>query len=537
MKIGNYIHYKYSNYREYGLGLNEGSKPDPNKAFRLQREAIITRILPSRSIGSKTAIKTQLESQMNFFFNPSATGTIMSGYTAAEQEKLQQQIIEIFNQAIAKANINLKNARIDWNNLSATGGGSVNLGSSSAPDIEEFALTRKTTIGGGKKTTTMSAVIRRIEALTKLRNNLADSSVNKTETDKDFIEAVDKLNTKYKDVIQSIKDSMSAQGLSIVKARGIEALQGKMAITDSNSNFIEEIQRLIDMTKQVTDTQVTGLLGEYIPAITQYVLNDVAARGIKKCLEPVYAATQAISATKGVVGGDRTRKALLKSNVIDSRTNTHTSDAQIGDVDIRTNYTQDKVDVIFSLPESQTINASMKNVNMFSGRNIHLLKGVSSLNFLQDYGEFANHYLNITANIGRDPAYGSPPEEQIQKAHETMKLTIALHALAGGVWGESADGSIGKSPLAEIFVVNNSGAEKGNFTVYFMSDIIDKVSENINLIDIKNFNATKQWNNTWVKATSHDMRITAAFKRVAAILAQLHTQKLEVSLKWSALGT
>jgi hypothetical protein len=35
------------------------------------------------------------------------------------------------------------------------------------------------------------------------------------------------------------------------------------------------------------------------------------------------------------------------------------------------------------------------------GRGINIFSGTSSLNFLQDYPIFANHYLNITANVGR----------------------------------------------------------------------------------------------------------------------------------------
>ena len=33
MLVGNYIHYRFSNYREYGLGLNSGVSPNPNRVF------------------------------------------------------------------------------------------------------------------------------------------------------------------------------------------------------------------------------------------------------------------------------------------------------------------------------------------------------------------------------------------------------------------------------------------------------------------------------------------------------------------------
>jgi hypothetical protein len=47
-----------------------------------------------------------------------------------------------------------------------------------------------------------------------------------------------------------------------------------------HGTFIQEINDLIKLTKKTTDTQVTGYLGEYIPAISQYVANMVAKKGV-----------------------------------------------------------------------------------------------------------------------------------------------------------------------------------------------------------------------------------------------------------------
>ena len=43
-----------------------------------------------------------------------------------------------------------------------------------------------------------------------------------------------------------------------------------------------------------------------------------------------------------------------------------------------------------------------KSIIDFLNNVIHLLKGTSVIKYLQLYPEFGNHYLNITANIGRD---------------------------------------------------------------------------------------------------------------------------------------
>ena len=124
----------------------------------------------------------------------------------------------------------------------------------------------------------------------------------------------------------------------------------------------------------------------------------------------------------------------------------------------------------------------MKNINFAAaqsmGRGINIFSGTSSLNFLQDYPIFANHYLNITANLGR-LAFDQAPSGLIKQAHEEMKMTIALHALTGNVWGQSAGGAIGKTAQAEILVVNDTSNKYGQFKVYFMSDILNTISKNL----------------------------------------------------------
>ena len=34
MKVGDYIHYRFSNYRANGVSVNSGIKPNPNAVFK-----------------------------------------------------------------------------------------------------------------------------------------------------------------------------------------------------------------------------------------------------------------------------------------------------------------------------------------------------------------------------------------------------------------------------------------------------------------------------------------------------------------------
>jgi hypothetical protein len=103
-------------------------------------------------------------------------------------------------------------------------------------------------------------------------------------------------------------------------------------------------------------------------------------------------------------------------------------DAKIDGVDVKTSFTQDKVDIMVSVADDKLMNASVKNVNLFSGENIHVHSGRSILEMMQDYPKFSNHYLNLTIH---DPFMNNIPRDLIDKAHKTLKLTIALHALTG----------------------------------------------------------------------------------------------------------
>jgi hypothetical protein len=76
-----------------------------------------------------------------------------------------------------------------------------------------------------------------------------------------------------------------------------------------------------------------------------------------------------------------------------------------------------------------------------------------------------------------------------------MKLTIALHALAGGNWAKASGSNVfSTNPMAEVFIINR----RGRFEVYFISDILENVANNLDLIDIERFNTVHRWENEYV---------------------------------------
>lgn len=529
MKVGDYIHYKFSNYRGNGVTVDGGKSANPTQVFKNQKNAILES-LPKRSAMNKSNIKTALEQQLNFFFDPKAKGTINMGYSADEVKQIQQMIISMCQSAIS----GLGSASVNYSNLSATGGS----GSLSAEIADLNNLTRRYASEG--KNTNRGAIYRKLQALINHRDTLLSSS--KLE-DRTFVNAVNKLQIEYNDLITDIESRLSRDAMgNIVVATGYGSHKGiKTGGTFkfggstnglSHQNFIQTIQTLLDMSKKTTNGNLQGALGEFVPVASQYVYKMTMEKGLEECLADLGAnMSYHIDVIKGKITGDtRSRKTLDSSKVLSKKGSG--METTIGDIKVSAGATQDKVDIVVDIPDNQTINASVKNYNLGKHSSIGILKGTSSLKYLQQYPYFTNHYLNITANTGRtDPA----PASLVQQAHDIAKMTLVLHALSGSVWGEQSDGSFGKSAQAEILVVNDTSSG-GNFKVYFMSDILNKIIQNIDLATVKGF--TSNYANYWVedyKRGKEHLNRQCAYKRAANVLAQLHTQKLEVSISIDAL--
>lgn len=512
MKVGNYIHYRYESYLRSGLNIYGDNPPSPQTVFAAQRQKLLKDVLNRRADKEKANIKTSLESQLNFFFNPQAIGAVQFGYTPQESQALQEKIISLCQEALG----NLSVADIDWSTLKVKANGIKNVGIGRGELYEEFRKIRETRLGReGQGATTAVALSRRLKALMDLRDSLGVDLVDGT-LDAQFVARMNKFQQDYEIIIKDLVQVSNG----VTKQTSLGLTKKKIAITDKNENFIRELQELIDDTKQMTMQQINGLLGEYIPVLTQAVLSNVANKGLEDTLENLSFSQDLLIP---VWGGKKSHKGLVSSNVITKGRNINdlTVETTILDIPVKVGNTFDKVDIQLQIPDATPINASVKNVRNRS--KIEVLDGRSSLEFLQSYPEFANHYLNITAMHPYDP------DTYVQQAHDTMKLTIALHALAGGDWAKaSGSNAFSVNPMAEVFVINRLG----RFEVYFMSDILENVANNLDLIDIEGLNSVRRWENEYVGQTP---MIKAAYRRIANLLAQLHLQQLKVSIKTSAL--
>ena len=302
------------------------------------------------------------------------------------------------------------------------------------------------------------------------------------------------------------------------------------------------MQSILDSAKQKVSQDIQGLVGEYIPAITEEVLQAAIAAGVTNSLADLKKWAQNFTIGKDilsnkVVGNVRSNKVVPANTIIRQKGFAGQDVATLHDIKLESNWTQDKVDIVLTLPGDEKINASVKNVHLNSNTWIHILSGTSLLKMLVDYPEFANHYLNITADLGRGRRGPDqrPSANLIKNAHDAIRLTIGLHSLVGGMWADRGGGNIGKTDTAELFVVNN--ANIGKYQVYFISDMMKALYQDIDLLKIQDFGRVG-WTNIYKEdfQNGDTPNYKNAYARIAMILMQLHKQHLEVSISSKILS-
>lgn len=499
-KIGDYVHYKWSNYVKYGIETADYSKNSSNKlneatkVFKEQREKL--KELSKRE--NKNKIKQTLETQLNYFFNPTDSKFLNSlGITAEEGLKMQEQIIEIFMKSQDKA---IK-AIPDFSDLNAFSSSRMVISDS----ILQSKINRLRPLNEGR--TTKVGISNRLKDLIEFRKNIVENRAGS----KDIIQLLDKFEEKYKS-LKSLLEDYSGDNKYVKGANG----------------FVQDLNTLITKIKVSSNTDMLGRLGEQIPVITQMVLENKLQKSTNELIEQF----KNFQKSNFVTGNQKSFKIVDPSRFISNSNLNETLQANFGGIESTLSYTDDKVDILLKLPNDQPIAASVKNIAN-TETSINILKGSSILKYIQMYPIFANHYLNIMVSH----AIGGPSNSLMIDAHNTMKSTIGVGALQGGLLSASKEGYkkglFKAGPKAEIFVVNTHGTGKGQFQIYFVDDIINNLVKNANLLNIENFNDNKIWQQEWIGDSNpvYDK----AFRRIANVLAKMNAFQLRVSISKQAL--
>ena len=389
----------------------------------------------------------------------------------------------------------------------------------------------------GSQHTYADAVYRRIQELHRRANMgvIGGDLANRVDN---FFKTYDSLCKQVKNILETTATNNNIQ-LSKLKNIRLDS-----AWVAANSSFISELNKLMDLTTLSTDIEITGLLGEYasavMPAAYEAALQGTLDEFIEKNLVNTI--------KQNYMGKDRSAKVIMDDLVYGARRGSRqnkdkglTSWNAIGKYgqQIDFTYTQNKADISLALSGNRKVLGSVKNY--FEGANvIHLLKGTSLIKYLQLYPEFGNHYLNITANKGRQPNERAPRSE-VTKMHRGMLIALGAHSLAGGLYG-AAQGSnvVQRYKSADVLIINKRSKSGGQFTVYDISSLIDNIEKSLEFSGGMDLNTPQEWSNKFLhtqamRLTSGPQRFRTAYARCINILSQLHAVQLSVSLKTSHL--
>lgn len=502
VKIGDYIHLHYEHYEKYGLNTRaSGIKetPNPIEIFASHHQNMINEFRKYKNNNEK--VKIGLEKQLNYYFDLRKSGTKINN------EMSNKQLAEIESAISQFLGDKIKNVDIDMNKLnSAFNAGNVNLSKFETEFLNKLKnankIGRKNTSYVEKKT-----IENRIELLHGLRDQIGTAA---NSSEQNILDKIKKLDDEWK----NLKNQTSL------------SVKGNTDTVKRNINFIDDLNSIIPGLIGGPST----VHGEYAEAMV-VIMNYLATKGAIASSNELLKALET-----GVRGQDRSAKALdlslFDESFVDVKMFNNSQMKTQDGVTFRTTETQDKVDVILEF-DNLDIPASVKNYNMANvNTDVHLLSGRSVLMLVQQYPLFLNHYLNVVAEHEDKEANGS----LLKNAHETMKLTILLKALAGGVFArDGKTKEFGNTKQAQFFIVNdNSGASNdgyGLFSVYFISDILDEVAKDLSMLKTGDYDNMEQLKNKmYFGDIEHDISYADAYIRISNLLMQLHKMKLDVSV-------
>lgn len=505
MKLGYYIHARYSNYLKYGTSYTTPqTPPSPEALIRQQKAQMLDTF---RSQHNARGYITDLERKLNFFYGKNGSSLFQG--TDVENAQLQSQLTTLLESYIPQ----LANYTIDWNNLSVIPKNTTQLHNTSAIQGKSGAR------------------------LNTLADKLYNLSVAVTQTNIQSPQLINKINQFYIDyaaIIRAIQSEIgNTSGTSVVNFE---------ALTTGNpqkNNFLTTLNELNREIQKVNAQQVLGDVAEYMTKILPQLYEASAKRTTIQLLDD-FSELMRVNGNQ-VVGRERSAKIVDSSKVLGGKSLQRRS--VVGYHEAQLWSTQDKVDVVINVGSNRNINASVKNYSMKSS-NIHLLSGTSIIKYLQLYPIFGNHYLNITAVNDNDLSKNSGGRFAAQKSmHEQLLKLIAFHALTGGLLGRFADGRIHRTPVADVLILNRRSRDgAGAFRVYAMNDIYDQIDKDVNILSISisgtmNGAATTNniglWPNEWTGDSTP--RGSYAYGRIYTILSYLHASSIKVSLKASAL--
>lgn len=479
IKIGNYIHYTKRGYDKHGITLR-GEKTDFN--FGAYHDSIINRI---EKIKNKNDL-SEIQSNLNKIFGKNSQNLTETEKKDIELiwQEVEKQLFKQFENSVGK--INRQTGDIEKVTLK---------------DIDlaiDESISSISTKKENQKIVTRT-IISRIRGLEKMLNSIEDV-VSREKLQKDI------------DMIYSEMAQISKYTERQLREAGLSMLSQKLELNDRNISLVKQVNKILKFynSKPSFNTQ-KGALFEFLIAYSQGIGKNNLQETMKKFASSVK--------------GNKQLEVLIDPELFEDYidfSQLSKKRVEIGDkAYITLGTSQQKIDVLIEQEDGneQPLKISAKNVNLFSGKNVHLVSGSPLITLIQQEDPFfVNHYLNITA---QHPDKENDDLNIIKQAHNAMKVVILYKALTGDLIGRES---------ANIFIYNNN--KTGEVTVVDIYGLFESAIKDIEnnfaiLINDKIDLSTIRYSNRWSNIDAQD--------RISKLILSLHQLKIYASLTPSLL--
>lgn len=522
--LGNYIHYRASNYLNYGVTMShkKGAVQETDIENIIAEKRAALQLKFQAEVEDK--FKDQYQAQLDYLFgNEKDPGRLAQNI--AQEKSLEKEFAELVQQKFPGIIVDYATMSAEIPKIP---------GAKTLHKIDVLARRDK----GGKH---VKISFDKLQAeLDNLKNNFQLNEIKNKYNEEERSKHM-KLLKKIDKAMQIFLEEAKVQvgtNPAYTKVQKNKKTQTGLGfnlnhLKIKHKNFFNDLNDLIDLYNVLNKSVVQGILGEMSAAFAGALLLGKSASELKDFI------------TESIKTGDKKSSAgywqadfssiFVNLAEIGNSKGWEYVDTENGGMVRAIMPTKDKVDFELTLPEGEKT-MSVKNYNLPKHANLTAMKGASFLTLIQNenQNDFINHYFNITANHEEDePESKKKLREHLDKMHLLIKQIILVNALTGLHISKAAFQGTDKVNMksAEYFVVNDN-SRPGKFKIYSMSELL-----NINLnIDQEGFTKFAKisgyndpsWDNTWAKSSAQE--------RITKIILQAHQMKIYAGLSTSVLS-
>lgn len=484
-RLGDYIHFKESNYQRWGL-----SYPDPNYSDIVTKKDFVYPFLQEqRNIKQRIYQYNSGLSKIEKDQMGSALQKIFPGkHAITDPEVFQKQVWQTLTDALDQE-FSKGIGVIDYSTGDIK---AINKVGVKLDKIQSANRHKKDTIAG------------RIQTLMSLINELGTSL--STASKITLQTRINNVNNAFNDIVtQAIEENPKKYKVN----------QNWMLSKAQSDNIVNEINSIIADLGSATINQQKGVLFEQalslVPAIIQQKGESLTNQALKDMIAKNWTAK-------------KTSKVRLVGDFISDKIKF--DELNFKGYNLEDGYyvsslaSTEKIDVTLERDEQSPLYISAKNVNLFNPRGVNIVSDTSFLYLMQDENMILiNNYLNTSRS-----------QSKLGKAQENALNCIKLICLIKAATGDT----YGRNNKANLFIINNN--KTGEFQIWDMKDLLEVcVSYLDTTTTFKGLDEVYFADEPWIgdKQPNAD----DAYRRIAEIIRKMQATKISISIKPVVFGT